>query len=96
MTRWDRLFIRRKRMREDLDQDIRDYIKRETEDNIDRGLSPDKMRPRNSGERGSTMCHFCSAGDWHRLFLAPHSVMLPSSATSTNLFVAQSLNWATW
>ena len=33
---------RRKRMMEDLDQDIRDYIERETQDNIERGLSPEE------------------------------------------------------
>jgi predicted permease len=31
---------RRKRMLEDLDQDIRDHIERETQDNIERGMSP--------------------------------------------------------
>ncbi len=41
MSRWTRLFTRRKRMMEALDQDIHDYIERETEDNIDRGMSPD-------------------------------------------------------
>jgi hypothetical protein len=30
----------RKRMLADLDQDIRDHLKRETQDNIDRGMSP--------------------------------------------------------
>ncbi len=35
---------RRKRMMEDLDQDIRDYIERETQDNIERGLSPEEAR----------------------------------------------------
>ncbi|MGA2074834.1 MAG: ABC transporter permease, partial [Terriglobia bacterium] len=33
---------RRKRMMDDLDQDIRDYIERETKDNIDRGMSPEE------------------------------------------------------
>ena len=42
MTRWARLFNRRERMMEDLDQDIRDYIGRETQDNIERGLSPEE------------------------------------------------------
>ena len=35
---------RRKRMLEDLDQDIRDHIERETEDNIERGMSPEEAR----------------------------------------------------
>jgi len=30
---------RRKRMMEDLDQDIRDFIERETQDNIDRAIA---------------------------------------------------------
>ncbi len=34
----------RKRMLEDLDQDIRDHIARETQDNIDRGMSPEEAR----------------------------------------------------
>ena len=42
MSRWARLFSRRKRMMEDLDQDIRDYIERETQDNIERGMSPEE------------------------------------------------------
>ncbi len=33
---------RRKRMMEDLDQDIRDYIERETQDNIERGMPPEE------------------------------------------------------
>jgi hypothetical protein len=33
---------RRKRMLEELDQDIRDHIEIETQDNIARGLSPEK------------------------------------------------------
>ena len=33
---------RRKRLLEDLDQDIRDHIDRETQDNIDRGMSPEE------------------------------------------------------
>lgn len=44
MTRWARLFTRRKRMMEDLDQDIRDYIERETQDNIECGLSAEEAR----------------------------------------------------
>jgi predicted permease len=39
-----RLFSRRKRMMEDLDQDIRDFIERETQDNIDRGMPPEEAR----------------------------------------------------
>jgi predicted permease len=35
---------RRKRMLADLDQDIRDHLERETQDNIDRGMSPDDAR----------------------------------------------------
>jgi predicted permease len=35
---------RRKRMMEELDQDIRDYIERETQDNIARGMSPEEAR----------------------------------------------------
>jgi predicted permease len=35
---------RRKRMMEDLDQDIRDFIERETQDNIERGMSPEEAR----------------------------------------------------
>jgi predicted permease len=42
MSRWNRLFSRRKRMMEDLDQEIRDYIERETQDNVDRGMSPEE------------------------------------------------------
>jgi putative ABC transport system permease protein len=44
MSLWDRLFDRRKHMMEDLDQDIRDYIERETQDNIERGMAPDEAR----------------------------------------------------
>jgi putative ABC transport system permease protein len=44
MSRWARLFGRRKRMMEALDQDIRDFIERETQDNIDRGTPPDEAR----------------------------------------------------
>jgi len=39
-----RLFSRRKRMMEDLDQDIRDFIERETQDNIERGVAPEEAR----------------------------------------------------
>src|SRR5689334_21702640 len=35
---------RRKRMLADLDAQIRDHIERETQDNIDRGMSPDDAR----------------------------------------------------
>jgi predicted permease len=35
---------RRKRMMQDLDQDIRDFVERETQDNIERGMSPDEAR----------------------------------------------------
>ena len=44
MSRWDRLFRRRKRMMEDLDQDIHDFIERETQDNIERGMPPEEAR----------------------------------------------------
>src|SRR5580704_15318119 len=39
-----RIMSRRKRMMEDLDQDIRDHIARETQDNIERGMSPQEAR----------------------------------------------------
>jgi hypothetical protein len=35
---------RRKRMLEELDQDIRDHIEIETQDNIGRGMSPEEAR----------------------------------------------------
>ena len=35
---------RRKRMLADLEQDIRDHLERETQDNIDRGMSPEDAR----------------------------------------------------
>ena len=44
MSRWARFFTRRKRMMADLDQDIRDYIERETQDNIERGMPPEEAR----------------------------------------------------
>jgi predicted permease len=44
MSRWARLFSRRKRMMEDLDQDIRDFIEHETQDNIERGMLPEEAR----------------------------------------------------
>src|SRR6516225_2611547 len=37
-----RIMNRRKRMMESLDQDIRDYIERETQDNIERGMPPEE------------------------------------------------------
>ena len=36
--------MRRKQMLDDLDRDIREHIARETQDNIDRGMSPDEAR----------------------------------------------------
>src|SRR5579864_3206623 len=36
--------MRRKRMLEELDADIREHIERETQDNIERGLSPEEAR----------------------------------------------------
>ena len=44
MSPWARFFGRRKRMMEDLDQDIRDFIERETQDNIERGMAPEEAR----------------------------------------------------
>ena len=35
---------RRKRMMEDLDQDIREHIEMETQDNVERGMSPEEAR----------------------------------------------------
>ncbi len=35
---------RRKRMLDDLDADIREHIALETQDNIDRGMTPDEAR----------------------------------------------------
>src|SRR3979490_566016 len=35
---------RRKRMMDDLDQDIREHIERETQDNIERGMAPEEAR----------------------------------------------------
>jgi hypothetical protein len=34
----------RKRMLEDLDQDLRDHMERETQDNIERGMSLEEAR----------------------------------------------------
>ncbi len=42
MNRWTRFFSRRKRMMADLDQDIRDFIERETQDNLERGMPPEE------------------------------------------------------
>src|SRR6266446_524978 len=39
-----RIMMRRNRMMEELDQDIRDHIERETQDNIERGMSPEEAR----------------------------------------------------
>jgi len=36
--------IRRKQMLDDLDQDIREHIQRETQDNIERGMAPEEAR----------------------------------------------------
>jgi predicted permease len=44
MSRWARFFTRRERMMEELDQEIREHIERETEDNIGRGMPPDEAR----------------------------------------------------
>ena len=35
---------RRKRMMQNLDEDIRDFIERETDDNIERGMPPEEAR----------------------------------------------------
>ena len=44
MTRWPWFLPRRKRMMADLDHDIRDFIERETQDNIERGMPPEEAR----------------------------------------------------
>jgi putative ABC transport system permease protein len=44
MSLWNQLFGRRRRMMEALDQDIRDYIERETQENIGRGMAPEEAR----------------------------------------------------
>ena len=44
MSRWYQFSGHRKRMKEALDQDIRDFIERETQDNIGRGMSPEEAR----------------------------------------------------
>jgi len=36
--------MRRKRMLQGLDEDIREHIARETQDNIERGMSPEDAR----------------------------------------------------
>src|SRR5690348_13098629 len=38
------IMSRRKRMLEELDQDIREHIERETQDNIERGMPPEEAR----------------------------------------------------
>jgi hypothetical protein len=45
---------RRQRMVDDLDEDIRDHITRETEDNIARGMSPEDAHA--AGYEHSAMC----------------------------------------
>jgi len=42
--RWCWLFSRRKHMMEALDQEIGDFIERETQDNIERGMAPEEAR----------------------------------------------------
>ena len=44
MIRWPRLFSRRERMVEDLDQDIRDFIESESQGDIDRGMPQEEAR----------------------------------------------------
>jgi predicted permease len=44
MSRRGRFFSRRMRMMEALDQDIRDFIERETQDNVERGMPPEEAR----------------------------------------------------
>ena len=44
MSRWNWFLSRRQRMMEALDQDIRAFIERETQDNIERGMSPEEAR----------------------------------------------------
>ncbi|HXN51357.1 MAG TPA: ABC transporter permease [Candidatus Acidoferrum sp.] len=46
---------RRKRMMEELEQDIRDHIERETQDNIERGLSPEEARYAAARKFGNVM-----------------------------------------
>jgi len=56
MSRWNQMFSRRKRMMEDLDQDIRDFIERETQDNIDRGMPPEEARYAALRKFGNVTC----------------------------------------
>jgi predicted permease len=44
MSLWSRLPGRRKRMMQDLEQDIRDFIEQETQDNIERGMPAEEAR----------------------------------------------------
>ena len=44
MNNWFRFFSRRMRMMEELDQDIRAFMERETQENIERGMPPDEAR----------------------------------------------------
>jgi predicted permease len=44
MSLRSQIFTRRERMMEELDQEIRDHIARETEDNIGRGMPPEEAR----------------------------------------------------
>jgi len=44
MVQGGEIMIRRKDMLNDLDQDIREHIERETQDNIERGMSPEEAR----------------------------------------------------
>src|SRR6516225_4311648 len=44
MSRWARLLNRRKRMMQNLEEDIRDFVERETQENIERGMSPEEAR----------------------------------------------------
>src|SRR6202171_1554038 len=50
-----RIMRRRKRMMEELEQDIRDHIERETQDNIERGLSPEEARYAAARKFGNVM-----------------------------------------
>ena len=42
----------RKRMLDDLDLDIRDHLRRETQDNIERGMPPERRQKHSSGDTG--------------------------------------------
>src|SRR6267154_5455646 len=46
---------RRKRMMDDLDQDIREHIERETQDNIERGMAPEEARYAAARKFGNVM-----------------------------------------